>query len=383
MKKHLWFVILFSVLLSFLVAMIIPYIPLYGKDIGLPVATIGYVVAFYYLVQFMGRIPLGTLSDVIGYKKVISIGGVSLFFGTATYLLSPLFWPLMFLAQILLGVAVSMTWVTIPAYITHFGVEKVPMYTFATGWAYTLGVPLGGLLKDVRGMDFLFSLAFLLSALVLLIVALLWRIGPAETSNGREELGSYSVISVYESAFETLKNPKITRACLYSFLMFMNFSLGFSLLPLYLSGIGLTATLIGVVQFSRMGAGSSVRVLSKKIQGKINREKILTYETVIAGVSLLLIPMVDSPVFLIPVAIMWGLSGGLYAPIVFDMIADSTSVRNRGRGMGLRGTMGTLGSSLGVICFSNIAGIFSVPLSFSLAGITIIFGVVIIEIFLR
>lgn len=381
MKKHLWFVILFSVLLSFLVAMIIPYIPLYGKDIGLPVATIGYVVAFYYLVQFMGRIPLGTLSDVIGYRKVISIGGVSLFFGTATYLLSPLFWPLMFLAQILLGMAVSMTWVTIPAYITHFGAEKVPMYTFATGWAYTLGVPLGGFLKDVRGMDFLFSLAFLLSALALLIVALLWRIGP--TPNGREELGSYSVISVYKSAFETLKNPKIMRACLYSFLMFMNFSLGFSLLPLYLSGIGLTATLIGVVQFSRMGAGSSVRVLSKKIQGKNTREKILTYETVIVGVSLLLIPMADSPVFLIPVAIMWGLSGGLYAPIVFDMIADSTDVRNRGRGMGVRGTMGTLGSSLGVICFSNIADIFSVPLSFSLAGITVIFGVVIIEIFLR
>lgn len=383
MKKHLWLALAFAVLLSFLVAMILPYIPLYGKDIGLPVATIGYVIAVYHLVQVIARIPLGTLSDVIGYRTVISIGGISLFLGTATYLLSPSYWPLMFLAQVLLGIAVSMTWVTIPAYITHFGREKVPMYTFASGWAYTLAVPLGGFLKESMGMDFLFLLAFILSIPVLSIVAMLWKFSPPKNSDGKEKLGSHSITSIYRSAFETLKNSKIVRACIYSFLMFMNFALGFSLFPLYLSGIGLTATLIGIVQFSRMGTGSSVRLLSKKIESKIGREKILTCGTAIVGVSLLLISMVDSLVLLIPLSIIWGLSGGLYSPIVFDMIAEGTEVRNRGRGMGLRGTMGTLGSSLGVICFSNIADIFSISLSIFLAGLTITFGVIVTELFLR
>ncbi|KXA90721.1 hypothetical protein AKJ62_00115 [candidate division MSBL1 archaeon SCGC-AAA259D14] len=383
MKKHLWLIILFSIFSTLLVAMILPYIPLYGKDIGLPVVIIGYVIAVYHLVQVIGRIPLGTLSDVIGYRTVIGIGGASLFLGTGTYILSSSFWPLMFLAQILLGIAVSMTYVTIPAYITHFGQEKVPIYTFIMGWAYTLAVPLGGFLKETMGMDFLFSLAFIFSIPALLIVVLLWKTKPSDDKNNVKKLNSLSVISVYKSAFKTLENPKVLRACLYSFLMFMNFTIGFSLFPLRLSGIGLTATLIGLVQFSRMGTGSSVRLLSKKIEGKINREKILTFGTAIVGLSLVLIPMLESLVTLILISIIWGLSGGLYAPIVFDMIADSTEIKDRGRGMGLRGTMGTLGSSLGVICFSNIADILSIPISISLAGVAIVIGVILIEILLR
>lgn len=383
LKKHLWLVILFAVILSTLVAMIMPYIPLYGKDIGLPIAIIGYVIAVYHLVQVIGRIPLGTLSDVIGYRTVIGIGGASLFLGTAVYILSSSFWPLIFLAQILLGVAVSMTWVTIPAYITRFGRDKIPIYTFATGWAYTLAVPLGGFLKDVMGMEFLFYLAFILSIPTLLIVILLWMGHSPEKKNNIEKLDSLSVVSVYRDAFGTLKNPKVLRACLYSFLMFMNFTIGFSLFPLRLSGIGLTSTLIGLVQFSRMGTGSTVRLFSGKIEGSIDREKILTLGTAIVGLSLALIPLVDSLALLIIISIIWGLSGGLYAPIVFDMIADSTEIKDRGKGMGLRGTLGTLGSSVGVICFSNIADIFSVSLSISLAGISIIAGVITTEIFLR
>lgn len=142
MKKYLWFTISFSLILVLTVAMILPYIPLYGEDLGLSISMIGYIVAAYHITQVLGRVPLGTLSDAIGYKKIIGAGGICFLFGTVSYILSSFLWPLIFIAQIFLGVAVSITWVTIPAFITQFGRKKIPVYTFTVGWAYTLAVPL-------------------------------------------------------------------------------------------------------------------------------------------------------------------------------------------------------------------------------------------------
>ncbi|MBS3815926.1 MAG: MFS transporter [Hadesarchaea archaeon] len=382
MKRYLKYVILFSIVSVLLVAMILPYLPLYGEDLGLSVTVIGYVIAFYHITQVIGRIPLGTLSDHVGYKKIIAVGGLSIFFGTIAYILSPIFWPFMFLAQILMGVAVSTIWVAIPAFMTQFGRGKIPLYTFGIGWAYTLAVPLGGFIKETLGMMSLFYLGFVLTIPLLVLLCLLWRDYP-EKEDSNSDLGSFSLFSVYKKSFKTLRNPKILRACLFSFLMFMSFAIGFSLFPLYLSGIGLSSAVIGIVQFSRMGTASSVRLLSKRVGGKLNKERILALGTMLVGFSLALISVINSLPILIIVSIIWGLSGGLYAPIVFDIIADATETQNRGTGMGLRGTMGTLGSSIGVLGFSTLADSINIPISIFLAGITIIIGVGITEAILK
>lgn len=379
----MWITISFSILLVLTVAMVIPYIPLYGEEIGLSVSMIGYVIAVYHITQVIGRIPLGSLSDAIGYKKIIGIGGFCFLFGTVSYILSSAFRPLIFIAQILLGVAVSITWVTIPAFITQFGRKRIPVYTFSVGWAYTLAVPLGGFLKDKVGMHFLFITALVIAIPLLVCVVLIWKNYPASDKGKTTKLTSLSILSIYKNSFLRLKNPRMMRACLFSFLIFMSFAIGFSLLPLYLSGIGLTSTFIGIVQFSRMSTGSSIRLLSKKITGEINREKILTIGTILIGVSLFLISFIENLPVLILISVLWGLSGGLYTPIVFELIADETKTKNRGAGMGIRGTMGTLGSSSGVLGFSILAEATSISASIAIAGITIAIGALITETFLQ
>ncbi len=382
MKKHLLYVTLFSLLLVLIVAMVMPYIPLYGKDLGLSVSTIGFVIVIYHITQGIGRIPIGTLSDTIGYKIIISVGGLSAFFGSIAYLLSSAFWPLVFLAQILFGIAVSTTWVAIPAFITQFGRKNIPMYAFSVGWAYAFAIPIGGFIKEELGMEPLFFIVFGLSVPLLIILGLLWINYPDE-GKINENKSSFSLISAYKRSFNSLKNPQVLRACLYSFLMFMGFAIGFSLLPLYLLGVGLTSALIGIVQFFRMSASSSVCLLTERIGRKIGREKILTLGTIMVGLSLALISIVDSLPLLIFISIIWGLSGGLYVPIVFYLIADATETKNRGTGMGVRGTMGTLGSSLGVLIFSCLAETLDISISIFLAGSAIIIGVLITEIILR
>lgn len=363
--------------------MLTPYIPLYGEDIGMPIATIGYLVALYHLAQFFGRIPMGTISDVIGYKKTIGFGGLSLFFSAICYIASPAFSPLLFIAQILLGITVCMEWVTLPAYVSRFAQDKIPFFTFIIGWAYTFSIPFGGFLKDNFGMNSIFYLALLVSVVALFLIAVLWRIAPSQSEVEGKDLSSHSVISLYKSSFKTLKNPKIMRASLYSFLMFLNLNISFSLFPLHLSGLGLTASIIGIIQFARAGASSSVRLLSKRVEEKIGREKILIIGTLTAGFCLISLTMVESFSLIVLISIIWGLGGALYAPVVFTLISEGTSAGDRGKGMGIRGMVGTFGSFTGIIVFSNIAETFSTSLSISLAGLFIILGVGVTELLMR
>jgi len=376
-------VIVLAFILSFSVAVLLPYIPLYGEDLGLSVSTIGYVIAVYQLSQFIGRVPMGSLSDSLGYGKVIGFGGISLFMAMIFYLLSLTFWPVLFLAQIMVGIAVCMEWVTLPSFVTRFGRGKVPIFTFVTGWAYTFSIPLGGVLKDFFGMRLLFILGFVLSIPALLIVFFVMKNDPSRRELPAGRLKSLSITSMYREAFATLKNPKILRASFYSFLMFMTFNIALSLFPLYLSGIGFSAAIIGGIQFARMGSSSTIRIFSKRIENRSKKKTILIFTTLFSGFSLFLVSQVESLTLLIIFSVLWGIAAGLYAPVVFEMIADGTKVENRGKGMGIRGTMGTLGSFIGIIFFSNLAEIIPVRNAISIAGISVAVGVLIIEIYMR
>ncbi|MFW6190848.1 MAG: MFS transporter, partial [Candidatus Bipolaricaulota bacterium] len=63
--------VVFSLVCTFGVSNIVPYIPIFGREVGMPVAMIGNLVLLYYLLQSVTRIPLGKLSDLIGHHKPV------------------------------------------------------------------------------------------------------------------------------------------------------------------------------------------------------------------------------------------------------------------------------------------------------------------------
>lgn len=381
LKKDLLSAVILAFILSFIGVILLSYIPLYGEDIGLSVAMIGYVVAVYQLAQLIGRIPMGALFDILGYGRVIVFGGIFLFLAMVFYLISPYFWPVLFLAQILIGLAVCIEWVVLPSFVTEIGGNKISFFTFFTGLACTLSISLGGILKDLLGMQLLFFLGLVLSLPVLLIA---FSIKKNESPPKECSLAiSRSITSIYENAFETLKSSQVLRGSLYSFLMFMGTNLALSLYPLYLSGIGISATIIGTIQCTRIGPESIIRIFSEKIEKRLKRKTIIAFTTIFYGLALLLVSQIESLVLLIIISILWGISGGLYAPVVYKMIANGTEIENRGKGMGIRGTMGTFGSFTGIIIFSNLAEIFTIRTAISLAGILMVIGVIVIEIYMR
>ncbi|KXB09501.1 hypothetical protein AKJ46_00210 [candidate division MSBL1 archaeon SCGC-AAA833K04] len=68
-----------------------------------------------------------------------------------------------------------------------------------------------------------------------------------------------------------------------------------------------------------------------------------------------------------------------YLPVVFGLIAESTSVQERGMAMGLKGTLRTSGSAIGVLTLMNLADIFSIRSSLAgFGGFVVIFSGIIL-----
>ncbi|MCF7876621.1 MFS transporter, partial [Candidatus Bipolaricaulota bacterium] len=162
--------VVFSLFCTFGVSNIIPYIPIFGREIGMPVALIGNLVLLYYLLQAVTRIPLGRLSDLIGHHRPVLLGSLLYLSASIAFLLSIKIWPLLFVGEILLGLANSITWVTVPSYITSSS-NALPVYSFSVGLGWLIGSPTGGYIKDNFGMVWVF---FTLTIVSLVLVYLSW-----------------------------------------------------------------------------------------------------------------------------------------------------------------------------------------------------------------
>jgi MFS family permease len=386
MERDAVMLVAFATLSSFAVSMILPYIPLFGREIGMPLGLVGNLIFAYYAIEALTRIPIGSASDAIGFSLVIGIGAVSFVVAAAFYLASIAVWQWLVIAQLSLGIGMSITYVTIPSYITITD-SSVPIYTFSVGFGWLLGPMTGGLLKDELGMMTLFQ-AFLVVTLLLLVLALVFaRIGddrgrpdapatdgappkspPARPGEVVSDLPRMTRQS-FQDAFALLKtHDRILLAALVSFIMFMNFAMANSLIPLRFEDVGMSSFTIGLLLTIRSGTSTTVRLLTEKVLTFGRKATILIVLTALTG--LVLVGFAVSRTFpaLVALSIVWGLGGGLYLPVVFSLIADATGDHERGVAMGLRGTLGTAGSAIGVIVFMPIADVTSIESSLALFG---------------
>lgn len=387
--------VVFSLICTFGVSNIVPYIPIFGREIGMPVALIGNLVLLYYLLQSVTRIPLGKLSDLIGHHKPILLGSLLYLFSSLAFLLSMKFWPLLFLGEIFLGLANSITWVTVPSYITSSS-NALPIYSFSVGLGWLIGSPTGGYVKDAFGMEWVFFTLFVAS-LVLIYLSWLFYYESSDLSR-RESVRSFIKMSsfspsgmpVYPSmksyihAWRLLKsNRELLFASLFSFIVFMTFGLGASVVPLYLSSVGIASFFVGILISIRVATSTFIKLASDKLTEAFGNYRVLVTSTVVAGAFIVLVSLTEQLVLLGVFSALWGLGSGLYLPIVFDIIGKNTEESERGIAMGVRGTLGTFGAAFGTWAFSTVAGSFSLSGALFSAGLFAAAGSVLLAFLFR
>ena len=387
MENRFFILTVFATLSTMCSLMILTYIPLYGREIGMPVSLVGYLIFFYYGSEALIRVPVGSLADFFGYGKVIILEGFILMLSSVFYLLSVESWFLIFFAQVLLSFGLSITWVVIPSYVSKINDDKesLPWYTFSLGVGLLLGAPLGGIIRDTWGMFQLFKV-FLGLSLVMIVISLVFYFTGSGDNYGREfDSFSFSdliksLVNSYNLSFSLLvNNSKVLLAGSISFMMFMTVGMSNSLLPIYFSNIGFSSFVIGLLQTSRVTSSTLIRTQSQEIIDYLNVSSALILSIAMTGLAIFLISSTNILLLIIFISVMWGIGGGLYLPVVFNTIAIHTDQKYRDEAMGARGALSSLGAAIGVLIFSNLAQSTNIAFSLKIVGIMIlIFSVVVL-----
>jgi MFS family permease len=231
-------------------------IPLYGLSLGLDASEIGILVGARSIVALLLSIHIGVLMDRFGTRRV------TLFFVWMGMALAPLFplvpgfWVLLLL-QLANGAAVSFAWSgaqTLIAQLTHGDARYIGKFSFFARFGSTIAPLLAGAVWDYGGA----WPAYLVGAAwgVVLTISLLRTPEPEVFAPGQGD-GTGRVrfrardalprASDYISSIMLIAIPAIALSMAIMAMRNTTYSIQTSVFVVYLNGIGLVGTTIGIL----------------------------------------------------------------------------------------------------------------------------------------
>src|SRR5271154_2522771 len=322
-------------------------IPLYGLSWGRSASQIGLLVGGRSLLAVFLSIHIGVLMARFGTRRV------TLFFVWSAIVLAPVFplvpwfWPLLLL-QLVNGGALSFAWSgaqTLIAQLAEGEAEYIGRFSFFARIGTTAAPIVAGLAWDFGGA----WPAYMLGALwgVVLTIALL--IAPEAEARevrtpGRVRLRDMLPrLSDYMNCFALMAIPAVATSMAIIFLRTATNGVQSSLYVVYLNGIGLTGTTIGIL-FAAIEVTSG---LGSLFAGRAMRlgdpHKTMLSGTVASIVLICVTPFLGGIYALLLVAqILRGWLQGVVQPMMFSIQAKAVGPHRQGSVVGLRQTMNRL-----------------------------------------
>jgi MFS family permease len=223
--------------------MYMPLLPLYLKDLRASVVQIGLFFTLSQIVPLALQILGGWMSDSLGRLRSIALGSVAGVLSYAGLILAPT-WQWVLLGEGFSSVTRSLVGPSFGAFIAEQSSEENRARVFGITEAIymvvaVVGPPLGGWLADSYGFKFM-----LLCAGILYLVATLIRISMARVAaRGSEANPQKLTVSGLKTNLGLMAGLMIAGGLVTWILITdgvrdVAFSLSFTLLPVYLEGIG-------------------------------------------------------------------------------------------------------------------------------------------------
>jgi MFS family permease len=327
-------------------------IPLYGLSLGMSASEIGMLVGGRSLLAVLLSIHVGVLMDRLGTRRV------TLFFVWTAMALAPVFpllpwfWPLL-LVQVVNGAALNFAWSgsqTLIAQLAEGEAEYIGRFSFFARFGTTLTPMIAGAAWDWGGAWPAYMLGAAWGAV--LTVALL-RAPEAEIAGGDGRAprrpASFRArdavprLSDYVRCFALMAIPAVATTMAIIFLRTATNGVQSSLYVVYLNGVGLTGTSIGVLfaaieiasGFGSLFAGRAMRLGDPQrtmLSGTVLSIVLICVTPFLGGIFLLL--------FFAQAARGW--LQGVVQPVMFSVQAKAAGRYRQGSVVGLRQTMNRL-----------------------------------------
>jgi MFS family permease len=354
-------------------------IPLYGLSLGMSAAQVGLLVGARSILSVFLSIHVGVLMDRFGTRRV------ALFFVWTAIALAPVFplvpgfWSL-WLLQIVNGGAVQFAWAgsqTLIAQLAEGEAEYIGRFSFFTRLGSTLTPIVAGLAWDLGGAWPAYLLGALWGAV---LTAALLRAPEADVAAevaARDAPGSRRLrvqdvlprLPDYVRCFALLAIPAVATTMAIIFLRTSTNGVQTSLYVVYLKGIGLTGTSIGIL-FSAIEIMSALGAL---LAGRAMRfgdpQKTMLSGTIASILLICATPFLGGIFALLLAAqIARGWLQGVVQPMMFSVQAKAVGRYRQGAVVGLRQTMNRLAAIAIPPVMGAIADLWSPTASFVILG---------------
>ncbi len=334
-----------------------PVLPTFAAHLGALPELIGIIVAASTITGVFFKLPSGALSDVLGRKRMMVLGGV---FFAAPPFLYPLIedpWSLLAL-RFVHGFATAIFSPVASAYVaglTETGRgARLGWFSSANDLGSTAGPLIGGfVLYFTTSYSLTYLLVGALGILTLLVVLLL-----PDVDQPIHETKTFAVRAAdfRQGLLEVLRTPPIFLAAGIEAVMYLGYGAFLGFLPIYAKTVGLNDAEIAIVFGAQLALAMVAKPVSGRVSDRLGRIPVIVIGLLLCATALPLIFRSESLMVFLLAAPLLGVGVGAVTPVTNALIADLSSARRLGAAMGVFGTIWDIGEAAGPMIAGFLIG---------------------------
>ncbi len=315
---------------------------LFALDLGAQPAEVGILYAAQFAFPLLLAWPIGRWADRIGSRGLLMGGLLAGTVGMVLPWASPNMIAL-YAASLLSGLSFAFSSVLILNLAGLLSTPETRARNFANismagSAANVLGPLIAGFAIDHAGQQ-IASLCSAGLSLVALGLLMAWgRALPAASARGKGGANA----GAKSSLRERLSDRKSAGVILVSCLLQTATDLFSLYLPVYVYGLGISATTIGMIIASYFVAAFSVRLFIPQLIARMGEGRLLTISLFMGALSFALIPLFEQPVLLGMVAFIFGMGMGGGQPLTLIVLFSRAPEGRSGETVALRQTANNL-----------------------------------------
>lgn len=356
----------------------IPLYPFFARSLGASVALIGALVSSTGLTTVLLSIPLGSLSDRLGRKRIMQ-------FGIVCSILAPLLYtfasePLHLLpARIVLGVATGSTFSIGFVYATEIAPKNrrglaQGLYLTSMGAGFTVGPLVGGFAAKAMGYSSAFYITAGLAACG--FIALLF-------APEKEIDSTIPARSPFAGFWSLIGNPGLLSAGVANFFNSMIFNTVMIFFPLYGISIGLDESQVGMGLTVRGLASTVTRIPAGMAMSRLGAMKMMAFGLGASAVMILAVPAFDALVLLSVILGLQGIFYGIYLTSANTFVTEVAPEGMEGASMGVFSTFSNVSGIVSPIVLGAVAEAWGIDATFRVSFGLAVVGMVILSVISR
>jgi MFS family permease len=351
---------------------IIPTFPFYSSGLGASVALIGLLASATGISTMVTSIPLGSLSDRVGRKRVMLLGAACFILGPVAYSFSTE--PLHLLpAQVILGIAKASTFSIGFVYITELAPHErrnlaQGLYLTSMGTGFTLGPLAGGLSAKTWGYatSFYLSSGFAFCALVLLVLL---------PEIKRENYADSHQGGAFEGFRDVLRNPSLVAAGVANFFNSMLYSATMVYFPLYGKEVGLDESQVGMGLAVRGMVSTVTRLPTGVAIARMGALRLMTVGLGVSAITIMALPAFESLVLISVILGIQGIAYGIYLTSGNVFVTEEAPEGMKGVAIGAYSTFSNVSGVISPILLGGISARWGIRQSFRVAAVLALVGI--------